>query len=109
MSDVRKVEVTVEGPFGGPGGYGADELQQIGEALMDALISLDAEDPFVVIAGADRHLRVQIVVEAASGTSAMAKASALIERAAELTGVIDPQRNESMDATMSARELEPVC
>lgn len=104
MSATRRVQVTVDGPISGSSE--PDELDALGDALMEALIGLEVEDPFVAIEGERMWLTIELVVNVGSGAEAIAVGSRIIEDVARSVG-LDPKNDdgELLITNATAREL----
>ena len=103
MTNVAKVQLVVEGPLGGDSDDEA--LSRVGDAVMDALIELGVEDPFVSIS-AEPHatISIHVVVKASSGSQALAIGMPLVEKAMLAAGY-EQTEGDDMAVNASARRM----
>jgi hypothetical protein len=76
-------------------------LAELADAVMEALLAMDAEDPFVYGDASAPKLMVEVVVQADTTTSAVAAAAKVIDEAFQMV-----EGRESMRATSTSSRAD---
>jgi dihydroxyacetone kinase DhaKLM complex PTS-EIIA-like component DhaM len=110
VTTMRAVQVVLDGKLVAEppqaGGIPRQVLDALADAVMEALIDADAEDPFVFIDASTSTLQVEIVVRAETQTEAFARGIQLIDSV--LGGLaIDDARPQVLDVSGRAKDLIP--